>query len=60
MLNIKLPALPKINVEKYDKHQSKRNDSKSESKPFITKESKVTSDSDLIKKVSQAAGVVFA
>lgn len=60
VLNIKLPSLPKINVEKYEKPQPKKNESKSDGRPFLTKEAKVTSDSDLFKKVSQAAGVVFS
>ena len=55
-LNVKLPSLPKINVEQYDKPQKKAETSK----PFITKESKITSDSDLFKKVSQAAGEAFS
>jgi len=59
VLNVKLPSLPKINVERYEKPPP-RVDQKSEAKPFITREAKVTSDSDLFKKVSQAAGAVFS
>ena len=54
VLNIKLPPLPKINVTQYEKPQKKTE--KSDGRPFITREAKITSDSDLFKKVSQAAG----
>jgi hypothetical protein len=57
-LNVKLPSLPKINVERYEKPEKKA-DTSAGAKPFITKESKITSDSELLKKVSQAAGTAF-
>lgn len=58
VLNVKLPSLPKINVENYNKPE-KKSDSSMTSKPFITKETKVTSDQELIKKVTQATGTAF-
>ncbi|MDR2416509.1 MAG: hypothetical protein LBD75_08190 [Candidatus Peribacteria bacterium] len=57
-LNVKLPSLPRINVEHYEKPE-KKSDIPSSSKPFLTKETKITSDSELLKKVSQATGTAF-
>jgi hypothetical protein len=57
-LNVKLPSLPKINVEHYEKPE-KKSDSSTASRPFFTKETKVTSDSELLRKVSQATGTAF-
>ncbi|MDD3868498.1 MAG: DNA translocase FtsK [Candidatus Absconditabacteria bacterium] len=58
-LNVKLPKLPKINVEKYEQPVAKR-EQKSGTKPYITRESHTTSDSDILKKISQAAGTAFS
>lgn len=58
-LNVRLPKLPKVNVEQYQKPLQK--DRKVEirpDKPFITRESQTTSD--LLKKVSQATGTAFS
>lgn len=57
-LNVKFPSLPKINVEHYEKPE-KKSDSSPVSRPFITKETKITSDSELRRKVSQATGTAF-
>ncbi|GHW02851.1 hypothetical protein AGMMS50249_6370 [candidate division SR1 bacterium] len=52
-LNVRLPSLPKIQMEKYDKPATKRpSDPRS---PFYI-ESKTTSDAELRQKVSQATG----
>ena len=50
-LNVSLPKLPKINVEQdpipaQDKKQSKI--------PYVTRETKVSTDNDLLKKLEQA------
>jgi hypothetical protein len=49
-LNVSLPKLPKINVEREsvpEKRQSKNT-------PYVTRETQVSSDSDLLKKLEQA------
>jgi len=48
-LNVSLPKLPKINIEHESAPEKKQ---KSESRPFVTRESQTTSD--LLKKISQA------
>jgi hypothetical protein len=55
-LNVKLPSLPKLSVEHYEKPEKKADASKP---AFITRESRITSDAELAKKVSQAAGTAF-
>ena len=50
-LNIKLPKLPKINVEK---ESAPTPEKKSTKTPYVTRESQTTSDSDLLKKLAQA------
>lgn len=56
-LNVKLPSLPKVSMEKYDKPSPRHSEQSSESKkPFITKEVTITSDAELRRKVEKAAG----
>ena len=49
VLNVKLPKLPKINVEREEAPKPKQVKA-----PHVTLESQTTSDSDLIKKLQQA------
>ena len=49
-LNIKLPKLPKINVER----EAAPVEKKTAKTPYVTRESQTTSDSDLFKKLEQA------
>jgi hypothetical protein len=58
-LNVKLPALPKVSMEHYEKPLP-RHSERSEGKPFITRETKITSDAELLKKVEKATGTAFA
>ena len=51
ILNIKLPKLPKINVERESAPISEKKQSKT---PYIIRESQTTSDTDLLKKLEQA------
>ena len=51
VLNVKLPRLPKINVEK---ETAPAQEKKSTKTPYVTRESQTTSDSDLLKKLAQA------
>ena len=51
VLNVKLPRLPKINVEK---ETAPAPEKKSTKTPYVTRESQTTSDSDLLKKLAQA------
>ncbi|MDR2541757.1 MAG: hypothetical protein LBD11_08740 [Candidatus Peribacteria bacterium] len=57
VLNLKLPSLPKVSLHQEEKPVSRHEESK---KPFITREAKITSDSELLRKVSQATGVSSA
>ena len=54
-LNIKLPKLPKINVE-IAKYERKEN-LKKEQSPLITKEISINSDEDILKKVETSNGI---
>ena len=49
VLNVKLPKLPKINVE-----QEYAPEKKTTKTPYITRESQTSSDTDLLKKLEQA------
>lgn len=50
-LNVKLPKLPKINVEREPAPAPEKKPAKA---PYITRESQTSSDSDLLKKLEQA------
>ena len=50
VLNVKLPKLPKINVEREEAPKQKQ----TKTTPYVTRESQTTSDSDLLKKLAQA------
>ena len=52
-LNVKLPKLPKINVEHEPAPISGKKSTKT---PYVTRESQTSSDSDLFKKLEQATG----
>ncbi|MDR0861119.1 MAG: hypothetical protein LBO09_09470 [Candidatus Peribacteria bacterium] len=57
VLNVKLPSLPKVSLHQEEKPVPRNEETK---KPFITREAKITSDSELLRKVSQATGVSSA
>jgi hypothetical protein len=57
-LNVKLPSLPKVSMEQYEKPSSIRTPERNEGKPFLTRESKITSDAELLQKVKKATGTV--
>jgi S-DNA-T family DNA segregation ATPase FtsK/SpoIIIE len=57
-LNVKLPSLPKVSLHQEDKPAPKK--AEPAAKPFITRETTISSDSDLLKKVSQATGMTMA
>ena len=48
-LNVTLPKLPKINVERESAPEKKQAKT-----PYVTRESQTSSDSDLLKKLEQA------
>ena len=50
-LNVKIPKLPKINVENDPVPTSGKKSSKT---PYVTRETQVSSDTDLLKKLEQA------
>ena len=52
-LNVKLPKLPKINVEREPAPAPEKKPAKA---PYITRESQTSSDSDLLKKLEQGTG----
>lgn len=49
-LNVSLPKLPKINVERESAPEKKH----TKNTPYVTREAQVSSDSDLLKKLEQA------
>ena len=51
VLNVKLPKLPKINVEREPAPAPEKKPAKA---PYIARESQTSSDSDLLKKLEQA------
>jgi hypothetical protein len=57
-LNVKLPSLPKVSLHQEDKPAPKK--AESATKSFITRESKITPDSEILAKVSQATGMSIA
>jgi hypothetical protein len=50
VLNVKLPKLPKINVEREEAPKQKQ----TKTTPYVTRESQTNSDLDLLKKLEQA------
>ena len=48
-LNVSLPKLPKINVERESIPEKKQRKT-----PYVTRETQVSSDTDLLKKLEQA------
>jgi hypothetical protein len=50
-LNVKLPKLPKINVERESAPVPEKKTTKT---PYVTREAQVSSDTDLLRKLEQA------
>jgi hypothetical protein len=50
-LNVTLPKLPKINVERESAPSPERKSTKT---PYVTRETQVSSDTDLLRKLEQA------
>ena len=60
ILNVRLPKLPKINIEQSEKpiKKEKKTDSKEDERPTITISRPDISTDDILEKVSQATGKV--
>ena len=60
VLNVRLPKLPKINIEQSEKpiKKEKKTDSKEDERPIITISRPDISTDDILEKVSQATGKV--